>query len=159
MSEDQARDELAEKGVFLSAQETATIYGTGTVDDRGNPEPQPTPAEQAERVESAAAALSLDMGLPSEPESTRYPATGGGVPQLEGQVCRDPWAHRSKGMKCATCMWFVCKTVVSDKGIMAMMEKTTWIGRCRKHAPTLGGYPVVFTTDWCGDHKLNAEAV
>jgi hypothetical protein len=27
-------------------------------------------------------------------------------------------------------------------------------GRCRKHAPTLQGWPVVFPTDWCGDHKL-----
>jgi hypothetical protein len=40
-------------------------------------------------------------------------------------------------------MWFVEK---------APSKK---IGRCRKHAPTMGGYPVVYITDWCGDHKLN----
>lgn len=29
------------------------------------------------------------------------------------------------------------------------------IGRCRRHAPTMSGFPVVFDTDWCGDHKLD----
>jgi len=27
-------------------------------------------------------------------------------------------------------------------------------GRCRRHAPTMTGYPVVFENDSCGDHKL-----
>lgn len=56
----------------------------------------------------------------------------------------DPWAHRSKGMRCRTCMWFVAKT--------------RNVGRCRRHAPTMNGYPVVYVTDWCGDHKLNEHA-
>jgi len=29
------------------------------------------------------------------------------------------------------------------------------LGRCRRHAPTMSGYPVVFPIDWCGDHKLD----
>jgi hypothetical protein len=29
------------------------------------------------------------------------------------------------------------------------------VGRCRRHAPTMTGYPVVYTSDWCGDHKLD----
>jgi hypothetical protein len=29
------------------------------------------------------------------------------------------------------------------------------IGRCRKHAPTMSGYPAVYMNDWCGDHKLD----
>jgi len=57
---------------------------------------------------------------------------------------RDPWVHRSDGMRCKTCMWFVAKTKN--------------IGRCRRHAPTMSGYPVVFTQDWCGDHKLDENA-
>jgi hypothetical protein len=52
----------------------------------------------------------------------------------------DNWIHRSSGMLCKTCMWYVPKG--SEKG------------RCRRHAPTLGGWPVLFPTDWCGDHKL-----
>ena len=32
------------------------------------------------------------------------------------------------------------------------------IGRCRRHAPTMSGWPVMFPTDWCGDHKLSDEA-
>lgn len=53
----------------------------------------------------------------------------------------DPWKHRSKGMRCATCMWWV--------------EKAGNVGRCRRHAPTMNGYPAVFGNDWCGDHKLD----
>jgi len=61
-------------------------------------------------------------------------------------VKEDHWKHRTKGMSCARCMWFVEK--ISDKG-------NTGLGRCRKHAPTMGGYPAVFLNDWCGDHKLD----
>jgi hypothetical protein len=54
----------------------------------------------------------------------------------------DPWAHRAVNMRCATCMWF------APKG-------NTSLGRCRRHAPTMSGYPAVYTSDWCGDHKLD----
>ena len=59
----------------------------------------------------------------------------------------DPWKHRSEGMKCKTCMWFVPKEPA--KGL------TYDLGRCRKHAPTMNGFPAVFVNDWCGDHKLD----
>lgn len=58
----------------------------------------------------------------------------------------DNWKHRSVGMKCESCMWFVPKDPAS-------------VGRCRKHAPTLNGYPTVFSSDWCGDHKLDENKV
>ena len=48
----------------------------------------------------------------------------------------DPWKHRSEGMKCKTCMFHVNF-------------------RCRRHAPTMQGYPAVYPDDWCGDHKLD----
>ena len=60
----------------------------------------------------------------------------------------DNWEHRSTGMVCETCMWFVPK-VFEGEG-----DKKEQ-GRCRRHAPTMNGYPVVFYTDWCGDHKLS----
>lgn len=72
--------------------------------------------------------------------------------QVDEQVDRlrrtapDPWKHRSEGMKCSTCMWYVAKN-----GPANGQE----IGRCRRRAPTMGGYPVVFPVDWCGDHKLS----
>ena len=59
-------------------------------------------------------------------------------------VSNDPWAHRSQGMRCATCMWYAAK---GGSGL----------GRCRRHAPTMSGYPVVFPADWCGDHKLDED--
>lgn len=64
----------------------------------------------------------------------------------------DPWKHRSEGMCCKTCMWNVQK-------VGEHLEKPNKIGRCRKHAPTMGGYPVVFENDWCGDHKLDENKV
>ena len=56
---------------------------------------------------------------------------------------RDPWRHRSAHMRCGSCMWFVLKA------------PSTQLGRCRRHAPTMNGFPATFTTDWCGDHKLD----
>jgi len=61
-------------------------------------------------------------------------------------MTRDPWANRSDKMKCTTCMWFVPK---GDPSVQ--ME----LGRCRRHAPTMTGYPVVYLNDWCGDHKID----
>lgn len=60
-------------------------------------------------------------------------------------IKEDPWKHRDKNMRCITCMWFVRKETITP----------TIVGRCRRHAPTMNGYPVVFHTDWCGDHKLD----
>lgn len=64
-------------------------------------------------------------------------------------VALDPWANRSKGMRCVSCMWFVQK---GDPAAFCRPEFEK--GRCRRHAPTMNGYPVVFENDWCGDHKL-----
>jgi hypothetical protein len=66
----------------------------------------------------------------------------------------DPWKHRSRFMTCTTCMWFIEKVTEEKKERLSPP-----IGRCRRRAPTLGGYPVVFNTDWCGDHKLDEEKV
>lgn len=72
---------------------------------------------------------------------------------------RDPWKHRSAGMRCSTCMWYVPKVAVEltlGGGPPEFPEKMqSSIGRCRRHAPTMGGYPVVKRDDWCGDHRLD----
>jgi hypothetical protein len=49
-------------------------------------------------------------------------------------------------------MWFAAKRP-DDPAVMVE------IGRCRRHAPTITGYPVVFVNDWCGDHKLNENTI
>lgn len=64
----------------------------------------------------------------------------------------DPWKHRAAGMKCRTCMWYVPKV-----GVMNATEPM--LGRCRRHAPTMNGYPAVYPDDWCGDHKLDEYKV
>jgi hypothetical protein len=69
-------------------------------------------------------------------------------------MSNDPWKHRSSGMRCATCIWFVPKK--HDD----MQEGDLYkVGRCRRHAPTMNGYPVVFPGDWCGDHRLDENKV
>ncbi len=64
-------------------------------------------------------------------------------------MTNDPWKHRSKNMACVTCMWYIQKVKAEGSKNIAP------IGRYRKHAPTMTGYPAVFGTDWCGDHKLD----
>ena len=66
---------------------------------------------------------------------------------------QDPWKHRSEGMCCKTCMWNITKTSANPN------VAPTTIGRCRRRAPTMNGYPVVFVNDWCGDHKLDENKV
>ena len=58
----------------------------------------------------------------------------------------DNWRHRSVGMRCRSCVYWVRK----GEGEL---------GRCRRRAPTLNGWPAVFETDWCGDHKLDEERI
>jgi hypothetical protein len=68
---------------------------------------------------------------------------------------RDPWVNRSKGMCCKTCIWFVLKNP-----IQAMTNQGSYnVGRCRRHAPTMGGYPVVYENDWCGDHRIDENKI
>lgn len=69
-----------------------------------------------------------------------------GLVMTQGQIraSLDPWAHRSDQMRCRTCMYFVGKAGGNDT-----------LGRCRRHAPTLSGFPAVFVSDWCGDHKID----
>ena len=71
-------------------------------------------------------------------------------------VLTDPWKHRSKAMTCSTCMWYVEKVAESPQ---IAEEDDKVVGRCRRHAPTMSGYPVVFETDWCGDHKLDENKI
>lgn len=66
----------------------------------------------------------------------------------------DNWKHRSKGMICNSCMWFVRKQVLQAPSV-----KPIALGRCRRHAPTMNGFPAVFEEDWCGDHKLDENKV
>jgi len=67
----------------------------------------------------------------------------------------DNWEHRSVRMRCLGCMWFVEKRAVVDPGLDEERTPYNLLGRCRRHAPTLSGWPVVFSGDWCGDHKID----
>jgi hypothetical protein len=72
----------------------------------------------------------------------------------------DPWVHRSAGMRCQTCIWYVAKQPAAAQGVIGgYAPAPAQIGRCRRHAPTMGGYPVVYMTDWCGDHRLDENKI
>ena len=60
----------------------------------------------------------------------------------------DNWEKRTDNMLCKTCVYFVIKGDPVKK-----------MGRCRRHSPTMNGFPPVFDTDWCGDHKLDEEKI
>jgi hypothetical protein len=85
---------------------------------------------------------------------------GNGTPFMSA-VGTDNWVHRSVGMKCSTCMWYSPKVgrPISDEAAAKLIEGRGAVGRCRKHSPTLQGWPVMYAADWCGDHKLDEEKV
>lgn len=61
----------------------------------------------------------------------------------------DKW-DRKTDFGCNSCMFYVPKIehAVGDSE-----------GRCRRSAPTMKGYPVVFGVDWCGEHKRGSNPV
>lgn len=67
---------------------------------------------------------------------------------LEAMIV-DNWKLRSIGMRCTTCMFFV------EKLTTAIQAEDNLIGRCRRRAPTVNGFPVVYSSDWCGEHKTD----
>ena len=75
--------------------------------------------------------------------------------RLVNEIARDPWVDRAGGMRCATCRFYVQK--VPSKVLSTAIVKE--IGPCRRYAPTMQGFPVVFPADWCGEHKLDENRV
>lgn len=70
----------------------------------------------------------------------------------EEHMMTDNWKHRSARMKCDTCMWYVPKELTSDQA-----GPRVGLGRCRRRSPTMAGFPAVYDSDWCGDHKIDEE--
>jgi hypothetical protein len=86
------------------------------------------------------------MATPEDINETMWPRDArSGAPGGFSQV--DPWIHRASKMLCTTCMYYAMK---NNQG-----APRPEIGRCRRRAPTMNGFPVVYPADWCGDHKLD----
>lgn len=64
----------------------------------------------------------------------------------------DHWQHRSIGMRCRTCRFWVVKATEGE-------APKNPLGRCRRHAPTTNGFVPTFAGDWCGDHRLDENRV
>jgi hypothetical protein len=57
-------------------------------------------------------------------------------------------------------MYFVRKAVkLAEPATNRPTNDKGDLGRCRRHAPTMSGFPAVFETDWCGDHKLDENKI
>ena len=65
---------------------------------------------------------------------------------MASKIKSDNWHHRADNMLCKTCMYFVEK-------------HNKKIGRCRRNAPTIKGFPALFPTDWCGEHKIDENKI
>jgi hypothetical protein len=66
----------------------------------------------------------------------------------------DIWVDRSTKMLCGTCMFF------NQKKTHRVQTADHYIGRCKRHAPTMMGFPVVWSDDGgCGDHKLDETKI
>lgn len=73
----------------------------------------------------------------------------------------DNWEGRKMHMRCISCIFYVPKKpevslTGSSKG---KVKPPNIVGRCKRHAPTMNGFPVVFESDWCGDHKLDENSI
>lgn len=89
---------------------------------------------------------------PSPEKDDEVLGMGGQTIAVRGEAPKDPdsdpWKHRSKGMRCSTCVFYVPKEPSYYVGPKE-------IGRCRRNAPTMRGFPAVFPIDWCGEHRLD----
>lgn len=65
---------------------------------------------------------------------------------------KDLWTNRTEYRRCKTCQ-FVCE---KEKSVNESAQK---VARCRRHAPTINGYPLVYPDDWCGDWKLDENKI
>lgn len=81
-------------------------------------------------------------------------------PPGSGQLEADNWKHRSQAMRCKTCMFYVPKVrppraAIEGCALSGLPQPV--LGRCRRRSPTLNGWPAMFESDYCGDHKLDEE--
>lgn len=80
---------------------------------------------------------------------------------MSNEQNNDPWKHRSEGMRCGTCVHYVRKSSAASPepcggGWKAVRDHSEpEIGRFCRRAPTMNGFPVVYPTDWCCDHRLD----
>lgn len=75
----------------------------------------------------------------------------------------DPWSNRVNNMVCESCIFFAVKEMYVNEDDCpceaSKPDERGLVGRCRRHSPTMNGYPVVFELDWCGDHKLDENKI
>lgn len=72
----------------------------------------------------------------------------------------DRW-DRKTDFGCASCMFWVPKQEHKVVGHPTPLPSigTIQLGRCRRNAPTMKGYPVVYADGWCGEHKIGSNPV
>lgn len=73
------------------------------------------------------------------------------IPESREEATRtqDNWVDRNLRMVCDKCIYFV------EKKTGQIQRADHVIGRCRRHAPTMSGWPVMYSSDWCGEYKID----
>ncbi len=56
---------------------------------------------------------------------------------------KDQLRLKEKGT-CDTCTWY--HSIREDKS-----------GQCRRYAPTINGWRIVYNDEWCGEHEVNTK--
>ena len=147
MTNDEILSLAKEQGGFGSGEEFVlsfykSAFNAGLEAAAKAAENAPIKTSRRERSEASALIDGLDRTLTTKKGNT---------------MSNDPWIHRSDNMKCKTCMWFVPKVAATHPLHDNKHNDTNTydLGRCRRHAPSMGGYPVVMVNDWCGDHRLD----
>ncbi len=107
-----------------------------------------------------------------------YKSDGNGVTpflaEIQEYVLMDNW-DRKTDFHCDSCMFYVPKREHSSEAAIAIPisdlefriakegEKGIKIspdeGRCRRRAPTMQGFTVVYSNGWCGEHKIGSNPV
>ena len=110
----------------------------------GGPGGPMVPDVEAESLGPAGCAARRRLELERTLESERVGTPAKLAPDY-ATTPADNWpSERGAGTHvCGTCMWFLPKRAEVER-----------LGRCRRHAPSLSGYPCVYESDFCGDHKL-----
>jgi hypothetical protein len=99
---------------------------------------------QLERIGVLPGAGEIVGNVWTELETTKGPVAEPGDLQITEGVVSQP--AKLVTDNCETCMYYVQRQSLTQP-----------VGRCRRNAPTMEGFPIVCPADWCGEHTLDPE--
>ena len=139
----------------LAKEKRMAEYPDETLRNLANAQQNTYAPDDPDRPAQAIAGFAQDLAS----ERDRIASDNAILAREQAAAHQDPWVHRSEGVTCSTCMWFVVKEVNQSPVDAQFPLPEKRLGRCRKYAPSAKGFVPVFTTDWCGDHRLDENKI